>query len=247
MAQSRGPPASCAIDGLYAARVHDRGGPLRATAWSSGHKNDGRAARRAISYDQVMNFSWTPCSFAEVVFNWVIGELHSPEFRKLYTIRKPAIVDEILRGGSVSFGDLDDSQAAEIEDLFRLARGRLPAAYPLSGRWRYYRATASAAQLAQFRTMPIFSPLATVKALAEKLETDPSYRPRMQAAIKEIERRSRNGAALPGRPVAVVSSKAEQPTLIEGYKRSIVALRCAMPALPIYLCRLPQTVWAKFG
>ena len=100
---------------------------------------------------------------------------------------------------------------------------------------------------AQFRTMSTFSPIRTVKALSERLDADPSYHPLMQAAIKEIQRRSRNGAALPGRPVAVISSKAEQPTLIEGYKRSIVAVRCAIPAVPIYLSRPPQTVRIKFA
>lgn len=206
-----------------------------------------RAEHFATSYDQIVNFSWTSCSFEEVVLDWVVGELHSPVFQKLYTIRKSALVDEILSGGLISFSDLNDSQKAEIEDLFRLARGRLLMAYPLSSRWRYYRTTASASQLAQFRTMSTFSPIRTVKALSERLDADPSYHPLMQAAIKEIQRRSRNGAALPGRPVAVISSKAEQPTLIEGYKRSIVAVRCAIPAVPIYLSRPPQTVRIKFA
>jgi len=180
------------------------------------------------------------CTFDDVLLDWAIAEVLSPHaWQDFYWMLGEPFRQRVAaaaRGANLSAGD----RALLLKAVRHVRQPLIDDESGMSACWTFSWRSISREELASFAIIRFYRERygsLSLGALADAVCDHPL----------EVERRTRDGVLATldlarrgvrwtGRPIAVTRPDAAAPLLIEGYKRSMAALRSGVPSLEVYFC-----------
>ena len=182
---------------------------------------------------------WKAASYSAFIVNWVTAEVASPTFAHLYDGLSERLLNKIRENPRQDAGNFTDSEVREMETALRKARHNLFGFYKVGPSMSFRRVRVPLLSLKKFDVMkpfvgkwPNFGAWAMYEQLTGKLG--------LLKSVKNMMSLMKLGVNPCGCPVAIWSPEGP-PVLIEGYKRSLLAVHCGEPMVDVMMC-LPEGV-----
>jgi len=179
------------------------------------------------------------CTYEEVLLDWARAEVLSPGKWKWYKTLGEPFRDRVRAN---DLDALSQEDRDRLVDAVSQVRGPyLLQPYGISPASMFWRAVASVSELAKFAIIPYFvgeyGPL-PLRDLSARITDDPllAEKPMREEATTMLEI-VRAGGTLNGRPIAIALPDPSPPLLIEGYKRSMVAMWNGDETVRMYFCQ----------
>jgi hypothetical protein len=182
----------------------------------------------------------TACTFDEVMLDWAIAEVLSPDAWQDFYRSLGAPFRE--RVGKSRDGNLSAADRALLLRAVRYVRQPLiELECGITESWKFSRCSISAAELGSYSIIHHYSAryggisFGDFAAMVRDRPFEPEMR--MRASIMTMLQLAQSGVRFTGRPIAAIRTQRGVPLLIEGYKRSMVAVLSGAPSIEVSFCQ----------
>jgi hypothetical protein len=180
------------------------------------------------------------CTFDDAMLDWAIAEVLSPDaWQDFYQELGAPFRERVAKSRGTSLSAAD--RALLLEAVQYVRQPLIVDECAITKSWKFWKLSVDAAELASYAIIHSYRArygeisLGAFAAAVRDHPLDSEIRTRQSVlAMLELVRR---GVRFTGSPIAVTRSNSDVPLLIEGYKRSMVALLSGAPSLDIYCCR----------
>jgi hypothetical protein len=180
------------------------------------------------------------CTFDDVMLDWAIAEVLSPDaWHDFYRELGAPFRERIAKSSSESLSAADCALLLEAVQYVR--QPLIVDECAITKSWKFWKLSVGASELASYAIIHSYRARygeISLGALATAVRDHPlASEIRTRQSVLAMLELVRRGVRFPGSPIAVMRSNSDVPLLIEGYKRSMVALLSGAPSLDIYCCR----------
>jgi hypothetical protein len=190
-------------------------------------------ARLDIAVDAVA------CTFDDVMLDWAIAEVLSPDsWHDFYRTLGAPFRERVAKSRGQNLFAAD--RALLLEAVQYVRQPLIVDECAITKLWKFWKVSVDATELASYAIIHLYRAryggmsFGEFAAAVRDHPFDTEIRTR--ASVLAMLELARRGVKFPGSPIAVMGSQTDAPLLIEGYKRSMVALLSGAPSLDIYFC-----------